>query len=265
MARLNAVLDRLRDKVQRVQHQQQHDQSSPVVLRANAPPRSIPAQQPLRHALPGKEPDQQQHGGEHQPLRDVVERIVAQLMAEDAGDLIGSGLRDGRVPDHQPLRRPEAGDIGVQPVTFWLAFMKNIRSGGMLTPPRATTFSSCSTSAGLRLLQRLELVEERIDQNRREKDPEQDCRHRRNPEPEPPALRRLADHPEQQHHQQPADEPRQQKAFRLVPEPASPALHRQPVGQGDMMPIDLEGSVKQSDCQQKEKREDKTLPPPALG
>src|ERR1700754_4346610 len=33
-------------------------------------------------------------------------------------------------------------------VTFRLARMKNIRSGGTLTPLRATTFSSCATSAG---------------------------------------------------------------------------------------------------------------------
>src|SRR5260370_39244301 len=35
-------------------------------------------------------------------------------------------------------------------VTFSLACMKNILSGGRLTPLRATTFSSCSTNAGLR-------------------------------------------------------------------------------------------------------------------
>src|ERR1700679_328017 len=33
-------------------------------------------------------------------------------------------------------------------VTFWLARMKNILSGGKLTPLRATTLSNCATSAG---------------------------------------------------------------------------------------------------------------------
>ena len=114
-----------------------------------------------------------------------------------------------------------------------------------------TTFSNCCTSAGSCCSERLKLIEQRIDQYRRNKDAEQHRRHRRNPEPEPPLLRRPAYHPEQHHHQQPSDHPCQQKTLRLIPHPASPTLHGQPIRQRNMVPIEPQRSIQQSNRQQK--------------
>src|ERR1700722_12848628 len=43
---------------------------------------------------------------------------------------------------------PKPVTYALRPVTFWLARMKNILSGGRLTPLRSTTRSNCWTSAG---------------------------------------------------------------------------------------------------------------------
>ena len=39
---------------------------------------------------------------------------MAHLMAEDEEDLVGGALGDGGIPDHDALRRSEAGDVGVE-------------------------------------------------------------------------------------------------------------------------------------------------------
>src|SRR6185312_14996858 len=96
---------------------------------------------------------------------------------------------------------------------------------------------------GVRLLERLELVEERIDDDRGDEDSEEDRRHGRNPEPEPPARRRSADSPEEQQDQHGADDPDEEKALGLVPEPARPALNGEPVAEAEVVPIDRKRRV----------------------
>src|SRR5216684_266332 len=63
-----------------------------------------------------------------------------------------SGVDDAIVVSHSTSRfeGPNPVTYAFRLVTFWLACMKNILSGGRLTPLRATTFSNCSTNAGLR-------------------------------------------------------------------------------------------------------------------
>src|SRR5437763_12566530 len=48
------------------------------------------------------------------------------------------------------LDGPNPVTYALRLVTFRLACMKNIRSGGRVTPLRATTLSNCATSAGSR-------------------------------------------------------------------------------------------------------------------
>src|SRR5712691_12896888 len=63
-----------------------------------------------------------------------------------------SGVAAAIVVSHSTSRfeGPNPVTYAFRLVTFWLACMKNILSGGRLTPLRATTFSNCCTSAGLR-------------------------------------------------------------------------------------------------------------------
>src|SRR4030081_3310267 len=63
-----------------------------------------------------------------------------------------SGVAAAIVVSHSTRRfeGPNPVTYAFRLVTFWLAFMKNILSGGRLTPLRATPFSNCSTNAGLR-------------------------------------------------------------------------------------------------------------------
>src|SRR5882757_11111497 len=62
-----------------------------------------------------------------------------------------SGVDDAIVVSHSTSRfeGPNPVTYAFRLVTFWLARMKNILSGGRLTPLRATTFSNCSTNTGL--------------------------------------------------------------------------------------------------------------------
>src|SRR5882757_9054653 len=63
-----------------------------------------------------------------------------------------SGVDDAMVVSQSTSRfdGPNPVTYAFRLVTFWLACMKNILSGGRLTPVRATTFSNCFTKAGLR-------------------------------------------------------------------------------------------------------------------
>src|ERR1700753_1895218 len=63
---------------------------------------------------------------------------------------ISSGVVDPIVVSHTTTRfeAPIPVTYAFGTVTFSLAFIRNIRSGGISIPPRATTFSSLATRAG---------------------------------------------------------------------------------------------------------------------
>jgi len=96
------VFDGSRDEGKYVQHQQQNGEAGPVVLRADVPARTEAAQHPLGQLLPEEEGDEQQQRGEGEAQADVVQDVVAKLVAEDGGDLVGRGVGDGRVPEDEP-------------------------------------------------------------------------------------------------------------------------------------------------------------------
>src|SRR5271154_5424822 len=108
------VVDRLGEKVQDIQHQHKNHQEREVVLRADTPSRSISSQQPQRYLLSQKERDKQQYGREQNAQHNMVQRIMAELMPEDARQLIGSRSGNRRIPQHQTLGRPKPGYISVQ-------------------------------------------------------------------------------------------------------------------------------------------------------
>jgi hypothetical protein len=139
-------------------------------------------------------------------------------------------------------------------VDFALAFIRNIRSGGLQPLDQR----------GVGLCQRLKLVEHRIEDVWRDEHDTHQNEHRWNPEPEPPARRPLANHQEDQHRRKAAEEPFQREHLGFVAQPTAPTLHRQAVSQCDPMPMDAKWKIEHMDDKQQQKHEAEALHPAVL-
>ena len=185
------VFDGRGEKRQSVQHKQQDGEAGPVVLRVDMPARAVAAKGPLRQLLPEKEGHEQQKAGEDEAEGDVMQGVVAELVAEDGGELVRRGVGDGGIPEDEALGGAEAGDVGVEAGDLAAGVHVEHPVGRKADAAAGDDLLQLLNEGGVRLLERLELVEERIDEDRREEDSKEDRRHRRNPEPEPPAGRAI--------------------------------------------------------------------------
>ena len=125
--------------------------ASGVVLRARPrlPARAEAAGQPAGKAGAGPEDEEESGGDAGKLFGNVVEDVVAALVAEDEEDFVVGQAVGGCVPKDKALGRADAGDVGVEAVGFGLAFIRNIRLGAMLVPVRATTASSRADERGM--------------------------------------------------------------------------------------------------------------------
>ena len=110
-----------------------------------------------------------------------MQHVVPALVAKDEQHLVVRHAARRRIPHHNPLRRANPATYAFSPLVFTLAFIKYMRSGGMLVPVLATTFSSSLDQRGIGFLERLKLVEDRRKQ-RRDKDDQHQDRQRHHPD-----------------------------------------------------------------------------------
>ena len=165
------------------------------------PARAIAANQPVDREMDEPQSDEDHRDGERQPFVDVLQHIVAHLVADDEQNLMGRQIADGVVPDHDALGGADAGDVRIQSGDFFAgshqkhARGRNIQSGVL----GETLQLGCQL--GITLLQRGKVIEHGVDPHWRDEDAENDDGDGAQPEPEPPFSRRAPDDPEQQQQQ----------------------------------------------------------------
>ena len=176
-----------------------------------------------------------------------MQHVVPALVPKDEQHFVVRHATRRRVPNDNPLGRADARlTYAFSPFVFRLAFIKYMRSGGILVPVRATTFSSSVTKArDCSSGQRLKLVEDRLKQWRHEDEQHQN-RQRNHPDAEPVAPRPAPHNPVEQQQHRRADHERQPQRLRLVAKPASPSLHADAVAAAvSAGPIQSSGSAGQ--------------------
>ena len=156
----------------------------------------------------------------------------------------------------------EAGDVGVQGSDFVGGLHQEHAVGRNVNAFAAGDNAlQLRDQGGIRLAERLELIEERIDDVRAGEDAEQGESHRREPEPQPPATGKLADKKEEQHDAEAAKDVDERETLALIGKPAPPMLDAQTIGGARVLPVHIEWQAEQRGEQQEEKEEGKSLGP----
>src|SRR5664280_661113 len=126
-------------------NQDEQRKRSPVAHVAYTPSRPVVRHHPVRQPITQIEQDQELQQDNRQRLGNVAEDVVPHLVSEDKQRLrCGHVLHRG---SHTTTRLvpPKPVTSAFNSVLFSLAFISNMRSGGMSIPPRWTTRSICAT------------------------------------------------------------------------------------------------------------------------
>ena len=191
----------------------------------------------------------------------MVQHIVAGLMPEDEEHLVGRSLLDGGVPYDDALGAAEAGDIGVERGDLLAGLHQVHALGRDIHVALLYDLLQLRDQLRIGLLQRLKLVEERINHIGSDEDADQHERYGESPGEQPPLTRSLADAPGEQHQQQAADDPDQCECLGLVTEPASPGLYGEAILQLHVLVVEVERQADQRANQEIEEEEDVALHP----
>src|SRR5215470_19662051 len=114
-------------------------------------------------------------------------------------------------------------------------------------------------SGGIFLRERLELVDQRIDDERLEKENEQQDRQRHEPKVKPPAPRGFANNGIEQPNQNCPQNDANELTLGPVPKPRAPALHGKAVLPRNPVFVDAGGQLKDIDREYYERRKDEGL------
>ena len=162
--RLKLFWNGLAEEADDAQDEHEDHERGPVVLCSNAPLLAEAPQQELKEVKSEEERDQDEDKAEEDAANDVAEDVVAHFVAEDEEDFVRSAFGDGGVPDDDALGGAESGHIGVQSSDFVgglhqeHALRRNIdafASGDHAFQLR--------DQFGVGFAERLEFIEERID------------------------------------------------------------------------------------------------------
>ena len=166
---------------------------------------------------------------EHEPLRDVTARVVAELVRQDHLHLVGRELAEQRVAHEDPTGAPEAdhGGVGGPPLAG------EVRDDDRRGPHSHAGGQREDPFAEERIVERRQLVEERNQPARHRRRQEDEPRGEHAARPEPPPVRAP---PEQSvddldgAETQPASD---QERFRAIAEPATEALRQEARAPGE--------------------------------
>src|SRR5215831_13363961 len=123
----------------------------------------------------------------------MIEHVVPHLVAENEKGFRSGGLLDRGVPHHHALRWPEAGNVSVKSRNLLAGFHQEHAFSGDVETAEPKNLLDRLDQLRVVLIQRLELVEKRIDDDGAYHDDEPKNRQRDQPEVKPPALWALAD------------------------------------------------------------------------
>lgn len=260
-----AVGDRFGEEGEHGEDEQEDDERGPVLERGDMPAGTETPEKPLGGAEADVELDEEKEGEEGEGLPDVLEHVVAHLVAEDKGDLVRCGLDDGGVPDDDAFGGADAGDVGVEAGDFVAGSHKEhtVRWDG--DAAALDNLLEALDEGGVGFGEGLEAMKEWVDEDGCDEDAEDDQEHGGNAEPEPPVSRGSADSPEEQEDERGADDEGEREGLRLVSEPALPALDGLGVEEREVVAVKVEGKVGEAGDGEQKRGEEESLEPAAAG
>src|SRR5215472_15971334 len=166
-----STAERRGKEAQDAENEKNHGQGRPVAQFANLPALAESAQEPAGEAIEQVVPYQQSNRAYGQTDGHVIENVVPHLVPEHEKGFRSGGLLDRGVPHNHALRWPETGNVCV----------------------KSRNLLDRLDQLWVVLVQRLEFVEQGIDDHRTYDDDEPENGERDQPEVKPPAPWALAD------------------------------------------------------------------------
>ena len=185
---------------------------------------------------------------------------MAALVAEDEKNFVVGETVCGRIPHHEALGGADAGYIRIEAVAFGAGLHQKHAVGGDVRSGAGDDGFQFRNQRGMSLGERFELVEDGIEQRRRE-DGEHDQRQSEQPDTPPVASRVSADQPVEKQQNRRAEEDREAQALAQIFKPASPALHADAVVAADHVADCIQRQAGQGGNNQKDGEEEQSLEP----
>src|SRR6266568_831208 len=154
------------------EEQQQGWQRRPIVEAADSPFRAPAGKHPADAAIAEIEEHEQEHGAESEQLGDMLQDVMAHLMAGDVNDLRSAHFGDGGIKYDHALRGPETSHVGVQRRRLLgRAHPEHALRGDVFSRVLHHPFKAGS-EGGILLLQRLEFEKQRSNDERLDEEQE---------------------------------------------------------------------------------------------
>ncbi len=172
---------------------EEHGKGSPVIEREDGPG-GTPAPEEAGGEMAGEPEDQEgKSGGKEHAFGDVIENVVSHFVAEDEGGLRSGEVSDGRIVDDDTLGSAKAGDVGIEVVGFGAGDHEEHALGRDAEAGAVDDAFEGGDELWMSGLERLEFVEEGVNDERLEENEESHEGKRSEPEIEPPAARAAAE------------------------------------------------------------------------
>jgi hypothetical protein len=256
------VLDGFAEEVEGGEDEHEDVECGPVVLCGDPPLLAEAAEQELEEVEAEEEGDEDKDERKEEAADDVAEDVVTHLVAEDEEDLVGGGFGDRGIPDDDALGGTEAGDVGVEGGDLVGGLHEKHAVG---RDGDAFSFGDdlleLGDEGGVGFLERLEFVEERVDDIGGEEDAEEDEGAEDAAGRNPPATGELADEEEEDHDSGTAEEPGEGGGDGEVAEPAGPALDAETVDALFVLVVEVDGQAEQGAEEQELEEEEEALGP----
>ena len=137
----------------------------------------------------GEESDEQNARREKNAVADVVQNVMAHLVAEDKKNLRRGHSRDGGIPNDHALGRAEAGDVGVHLVELGAGVHQEHAALGNILPGALNHSFELGGELRIGVRERRKTEEKRLEHQRLDKDEKDQDGQRAQPGVEPPAAR----------------------------------------------------------------------------
>src|SRR5262249_2646646 len=179
--------------------------------------------QPSGGSVNRVERDDDQQRKKENGLPDVSQDVMAHLVPHHEEQFVLVEFRDGRVPQDYALGGAEAGDVGVE--SFRIFALRDLVNAAAFDPGPLGELKNLRLK--LLVLHRTEFVEERLNQDGRDQDRENEKGNRQQPGVKPPPARTLFEQQIENPQEQKSDDNHDQQACDLVAEPFAERLVRQ--------------------------------------
>src|SRR6185437_3050741 len=237
------------------QHEEKRDEASAAVEGFDLPPRTADAHERRGNAGADPEDEEEACGRNGETLGDVVQNVVTGLVGEDEKDLVIGDAAGGGVPDHNAFGGADAGYIGIETVGLQAGLHQVHAAGRYFDSGAMRNFFKLLGEGGVGLLERLEFVKERVDEQRLGKDGNQHQGQSDEPCNEPVTARPATHHPVEEQKQRHADDERNGERNALILKPPPPALHADAVAAAGLLGEPIEGQADEEDGNKEEGKE----------